>query len=418
MSRPCDHGEELRSNERRDKSIFDQRWPDALQKCPDSTSFGPSARADLAKCGWRPISTTGQLRAVKIIATARSGTADPAGREITSIIRLEANLRRQHPNLVSIHHVGECPGHIFFVMDLADDLTGAPGSADPSYQPATLQSRLQAGPLSPEECWRRTGELLAGLAALHDAGMVHRDVKPANCLFVGGELKLADFGLLTEADRQMSRVGTRATCRLTAAWTQRADVYAAGLTIYEMITGLPPSCFPSLGEHAEKFADDPLLQRLNRLVLRACQVAIPMRGFKNAGKCLTNWPVPNRPKPSGCFDTGLDRHWCGMLAARHCFLDDRSMAESPRASAGQLHHGTVRGNHPARTACTLLKPDGTPYTTPCTVPDLPAGIHHVVFKREPSNDLDIGRIDFRDRRDIEARWNSEPKRHTTKPLAQ
>ena len=100
------------------------------------------------------------------------------------------------------------PGHIFFVMDLADDVTGTPGSTDPSYQPATLQSRLQTGPLTPEECWRRTGELLAGLAALHDAGMVHRDVKPANCLFVGGELKLADFGLLTEADRQMSRVGT------------------------------------------------------------------------------------------------------------------------------------------------------------------------------------------------------------------
>ena len=151
---------------------------------------------------------TGRLRAVKIIAVARSGTADPAGREITSVIRLEANLRRQHPNLVNIHHVGECPGHIFFVMDLADDLTGTSGSADPSYRPATLQSRLQTGPLAPDECQRRTGELLAGLAALHDAGMVHRDVKPANCLFVGGELRLADFGLLTEVDRPMSRVGT------------------------------------------------------------------------------------------------------------------------------------------------------------------------------------------------------------------
>ena len=58
----------------------------------------------------------------------------------------------------------------------------------------------------------------------------------------------------------------------------------------------------------------------------------------------------------------------------------------------------------------LLKPDGTPYTTPCTVPDVPVGVHRIIFKREPLNDLDIGRIDFRERRDIEARWNPEPER--------
>jgi hypothetical protein len=62
---------------------------------------------------------TGRLRAVKIIAATRSGALDLAGREITSIIRLEANLHRQHPNLVHIHHVGKSPGHVFFVMDLA-----------------------------------------------------------------------------------------------------------------------------------------------------------------------------------------------------------------------------------------------------------------------------------------------------------
>ena len=172
-------------------------------------------------------------------------------------------------------------------MDLADDLTGTPGSADPGYRPATLQSRLQAGPLPPEECRRRARELLAGLAALHDAGMVHRDVKPANCLFVGGELRLADFGLLTEADRQMSRVGTESYMPPDGRMDARADVYAAGLTVYEMITGLPTTCFPSLGDHAERFAGDPLLQRLNRLVLRACQTA-PDARYSMHGKCSTN----------------------------------------------------------------------------------------------------------------------------------
>jgi hypothetical protein len=63
----------------------------------------------------------------------------------------------------------------------------------------------------------------------------------------------------------------------------------------------------------------------------------------------------------------------------------------------------------------LLKPDGTPYTTPCTVPDIPAKIHHVIFKHEPLSDLNIGQIDFRERRDIEVRWNSDLNSHTATP---
>jgi hypothetical protein len=65
----------------------------------------------------------------------------------------------------------------------------------------------------------------------------------------------------------------------------------------------------------------------------------------------------------------------------------------------------------------LLKPDGTPYTTPCTVPDVAVGIHHVIFKRESLNDLDIGRIDFRQRRDIEVRWNLAPDQRTSTPVS-
>jgi len=350
---------------------------------------------------------TGRFRAVKIIATARPGIIDLAGREVTSIIRLEANLHRQHPNLVHIHHVGECPGHIFFVMDLADDLMGTPGSADPSYRPATLQSRLQAGPLPPEECQRRIGELLAGLAALHDAGMVHRDVKPANCLFVGGELRLADFGLLTEADRQMSRVGTESYMPPDGRMDARADVYAAGLTVYEMITGLPTTCFPSLGDQAEKFADDPILQRLNRLVLRACQTA-PDARYQNAREMLGEL---NRAQPTKAKWSFRRRGWIGACVA--CLLIAMVLTivyrwtnrvERVRVNfVTEPFEATIQLD-----GVPLLKPDGTPYTTPCTIPDLPAGSHQVVFQYPPLPDLDVGRVDFRDSRDIESHWDSSP----------
>ena len=54
----------------------------------------------------------------------------------------------------------------------------------------------------------------------------------------------------------------------------------------------------------------------------------------------------------------------------------------------------------------LCRPDGTPYTTPCTVENLPAAVHHVVFRHEGLPDRDAGRVDFREVRQIVARWNN------------
>jgi len=68
---------------------------------------------------------------------------DPAAREISSLVRLEANLRCQHPNLLHIHHVGKTARHLFYVMDPADDAAGGPASDRPDYRPATLQRRLE-----------------------------------------------------------------------------------------------------------------------------------------------------------------------------------------------------------------------------------------------------------------------------------
>ena len=171
---------------------------------------------------------TGLLRAVKVISRSLVGAVDPAGREVVSITRLETIRHRHHPNLLDIQHVGQTDDYVFFVTDLADDVSEQGVSFEDDYVPATLERRLKSGALPSDGCVECARQLLEGLASLHEAGMIHRDVKPANCLFVDGTLKLADFGLLTEADSHTSRIGTQAYMPPDGRMDARADVYAAG----------------------------------------------------------------------------------------------------------------------------------------------------------------------------------------------
>ena len=354
---------------------------------------------------------TGHLRAVKVISLERSGTTDPASREITSITRLEENVRTQHPNLLNIRHVGKTADHLFYVMDPADDVSGVSATADSSYRPATLQSRLADGPLPAEDCLRFARQLLDGLASLHTAGMVHRDVKPANCLFVAGQLKLADFGLLAEADPQISRVGTVKYMPPDGRMDAKADVYAAGLVIYEMLTGLPAESFPRLGPRAGEIAEDPLLQRVNHLVLRACQ-GDPQRRFDDAGEMLAELTAPKgrRPGPMGPWRwaamIGTAMLLIGVAIATAVSLWPGRRPSEPTAGPPGVSVNFITEPYEATILLDgqpLLNSDGQPYTTPRTIPDIPTGVHRVTFQHEGLPDLQR-EIDFTDVQEIEARW--------------
>lgn len=351
--------------------------------------------------------TTGRLRAVKLIALRRAGRADPADREIVSLTHLEGRVESEHPHLLTIHHVGKTADHLFYVMDLADDASGTRAASDPDYRPAALDNRLAGGPLAPDACLRYARQLLEGLACLHGAGMVHRDVKPSNCLFVDGQLKLADFGLLTEADRQASRVGTRQYMPPDGRMDTRADVYAAGLVIYEMVTGLPADRFPCLGERVGQFGKQPPLAMLNRLVLKACQPD-PKERFSNARDMLDELTAGERPIAVG-----------GGRARRSAAVAIACLAVAGAAAVwGLWPEAPEKVNvnfitEPFEATIyldgrPLVAPDGTPYRTPCTVPDLPARVHHAVFKRDGLADRDVGHVDFSRTREITVRWPSDP----------
>ncbi|MBN2476752.1 MAG: serine/threonine protein kinase [Pirellulales bacterium] len=375
---------------------------ETVPEVPDFELIRPIGQGGFGRVWLATNRTTGHLRAVKVISLRRRGTTDPAGREITSITRLEANLRRQHANLLTIHHVGQTAEHLFYVMDLADDATGRPASPDADYRAATLLNRLGDGPLPVNDCLRCARQLLAGLASLHEAGMVHRDVKPANCLFVDGQLKLADFGLLTEANPQISRVGTQKYMPPDGRMDARADVYAAGLAIYEMVTGLPADSFPRLGERAADVAADPTLCLLVRLALGACQPD-PQQRFADADAMLREIAEPRKP----AAESHGRRRWIAVsiaaLAAAAalaavCFWP----GNPPRVQVNFItepYEATILLD-----GVRQLRPDGTPCTTPCTIENVSAETHRVIFQHQGLPDLDAGRIDFAATRQIRAEF--------------
>jgi hypothetical protein len=238
-------------------------------------------------------------------------------------------------------------------------------------------------------------QLLAGLASLHAAGMVHRDVKPANCLFVGGQLKLADFGLLTEAHPLVSRVGTQKYMPPDGRMDMRADVYAAGLVIYEMLSGLPVDEFLRLGQQSHNVSTNPILAGLLRFVLRACE-RDPSARFADAGAMLAELttPVPTTRR--------LSRRWLPLAACVIGALVGAGMAAwmlIPRHV--DVSFVTVPFEAKIYVDDRLhVDSQGTAYITPCTVNGLTAETHRVAFEREGVPRWDAGPFDFSRTRQI------------------
>src|SRR6188472_3684280 len=121
----------------------------------------------------------GRPVAIKVIAADRA--RDP---EVRTRFSLEARLAAaiDHPNLVPVHAAGEEGGRLYLVMRYV-------GGTD-------LHRCLKHdGPLAPARAARVVSQVAAGLDAAHAAGLVHRDVKPANVLLSGEHVYLGDFGL-------------------------------------------------------------------------------------------------------------------------------------------------------------------------------------------------------------------------------
>ncbi len=174
-----------------------------------------------------------------VVALKMLEVGDGQRAELLERFRREVRLARRisHPNVARTHDLGEHAGHLYLTMEYVEG--------------EDLQSLLRREqPLAAPRAARIALAVCEGLAAAHAAGVVHRDLKPANVLVEkGGRVVLTDFGIARAvageaASRTQGMVGTplyMSPEQLSGGEvTARSDLYAAGLLLYEMLTGQPP----------------------------------------------------------------------------------------------------------------------------------------------------------------------------------
>jgi serine/threonine protein kinase len=205
---------------------------------------------------WLARNRLGVHRAVKIVRRASFDHDRPFEREFAGIKAFEP-VSRSHEGLVDLLQVGrdDEAGYFYYVMELADNLNAeckaqnagcTPVLQDPSaYAPRTLASEVKRrGRLPVEECTGIGLRLTEALAHLHGQGLVHRDIKPSNIIFVGGEPKLADVGLVVPMADARSFVGTEGFIPPEGPGTPQADIYSLGIVLYVLSTGKSHQDFP------------------------------------------------------------------------------------------------------------------------------------------------------------------------------
>jgi eukaryotic-like serine/threonine-protein kinase len=147
--------------------------------------------------------------------------------------------RLSHPNVVAVYDQGADDGTVFLAME---HVAGR-----------TLRDLMrEKGRLSARQTLEVMESVLAALGAAHHAGIVHRDVKPENVLLADdGRIKVADFGLARAVSGATSHTSATGVLMGTVAYLSpeqvergvadpRSDVYAAGILLFEMLTGAKP----------------------------------------------------------------------------------------------------------------------------------------------------------------------------------
>jgi dienelactone hydrolase len=209
----------------------------------------------------------------------------------------------QHANICTIHDIDEtADGQMFICMEY--------------YEGETLDRAIERGPLVVSRALDVAAQIAGGLARAHEAGIVHRDVKPANIMVTHrGEVRILDFGLAklagqSKLTRTGSTLGTLAYMSPEQARGEEVgpetDVWSLGAVFYEMLTGKPPFKGDYQPALLYSILNDELVpprsirpeipERTEAIVLRAL-AKNPADRYSSAGKMVAALADAGSPAP-------------------------------------------------------------------------------------------------------------------------
>ena len=273
-----------------------------MENLIDKTLGGYSLVEELGKGGMAAVYKAFQPKlerwvAVKVLDPAYTSADSDALARFRREARAIAALR--HPNILTVYDYGEEEGLAYIVMEYGEG--------------GTLKDRLHGEPFE----WARAVGLSLGVGRAldyaHDEGIIHRDVKPANILLPSEDWPLlADFGLvkLQQARRALTQAGmilgtpdyTSPEQALGEPTDHRADIYALGVVLYEMVTGKIPF-------EAER-AFDVLLMHINEAPPKPSDLVadIPETVENTILKALAKAPDERYPRMQDMV-TSLESAW-------------------------------------------------------------------------------------------------------------
>ncbi|MGA2786604.1 MAG: serine/threonine-protein kinase [Verrucomicrobiota bacterium] len=253
---------------------------EALPDAPDYKLFNPPFGEGAYGKVWLARNPTGQWRALKAVYLANfDQNTDPYEREFNGIKKYQP-VSDKHPGLLRVEFVSEKQaGYFYYVMELGDPLEPGWEHEPSTYKPRDLVSeraRSHRRRLPVRECVRIGLALSDALDFLHRQGLTHRDIKPQNIIFVNGQPKLADLGLITEIrppDQERTLVGTPGYMPPPPErpGTPQADIYALGMVLYVLSTGRNAVYFPEIATTLVEGGNPTDFFPLNTVILKACQ---------------------------------------------------------------------------------------------------------------------------------------------------
>ena len=279
-----------------------------------------------------------------------------------------------HPNVIPVYAAGEHDGSLYLVMRYVagTDLH------------ALLRER---GAVEPERAAEFVAQVAAALDAAHAAGLVHRDVKPANVLLAGEHAYLSDFGLtrlagsdtsLTESGRWIGTVEYSSPEQLRGERTDaRADVYSLGCVLFAALLGRPP--------FANGTVPATMLAHLHDAPPRPSELGAPPEFDRVMARALAKRPDDRYPSAGD-----LGRAALGAARGEPVTESERSVAVGSAAPAGDGNGGNggaaVVGDRTDVTAWDAAAHEPTGVTAWDPAAHEPTGAHEQAPGQEPAGD--------------------------------